>query len=119
MVLHGSLYGKEKADRLTSCKYGIQGRDWEPFGISVAEMVKAGCITFAPATGGQAEILDHELLTFADDDQAAEKISSVLSDSTLADSLRDHLCEQAKLFSIEMFTKDMKLAVDRFADDLL
>jgi len=46
--------------RQASSRYGIHGAEGEGFGIAIAEMVKAGCVTFAPAVGGPAEILDHE-----------------------------------------------------------
>ena len=38
-------------------RYGVHGFEHEHFGISVAQMVRAGCLCFAPAGGGQAELL--------------------------------------------------------------
>jgi glycosyltransferase involved in cell wall biosynthesis len=57
IVVQGLRHGASKAALLSSCRYGLQTRAAEPFGISVAEMVKAGAIVFAPAEGGQADIL--------------------------------------------------------------
>ena len=76
---------------LTGCRYGIHGREGEAFGIGVAEMVKAGCITFAPAEGGPAEILAHQALLYENDADAVEKISAVLSHDVLREELIWHL----------------------------
>src|SRR5580698_7515879 len=46
VVLEGRKAGAEKARLLADCRYGIHGREGEAFGIGVAEMVKAGCVTF-------------------------------------------------------------------------
>ena len=64
--LEGYRVGAEKARILGQCRYGIHACVGEAFGIAVAEMVKAGCLTFAPSEGGVAEILCHPDLTFAD-----------------------------------------------------
>jgi len=102
----GFVTGARKAEILARCQYGIQTRSAEPFGISVAEMIHAGAIVFAPNNGGQAEILDHPSLLFSDRNEAVEAISAVLESAALQDQLRTHLSAQAKRFSAEQFARD-------------
>ena len=106
--------GAEKAQILAACRYGIHGREGEAFGIGVAEMVKAGCITFAPAEGGPAEIVNHEALLYRDDDEAVEKITAVLDQRALRGELIRHLRNQAKHFAPEAFMTGFREAVYDF-----
>ena len=106
IVTEDFVSGDRKAKILARCRYGIQTRSAEPFGISVAEMIHAGAIVFAPNDGGQAEILDHPILLFSDRNEAVEAISAVLESAALQDELRTHLSVQAKRFSAEQFVRD-------------
>ena len=56
IVAEGPLTGKAKRELLREYGYGIHGRLREPFGIAVAEMVKAGCIPLFPPKADQAEM---------------------------------------------------------------
>ncbi len=103
IVAEGRVAGAKKTQILTHCRYGIQTRSAEPFGISVAEMVKAGAIVFAPNDGGQAEILGHPGLLFADVNEGVEKIDAVLTQSSLQSALRGHLSRCASLFTVKTF----------------
>jgi glycosyltransferase involved in cell wall biosynthesis len=114
VLLEGLQAGEEKRRIFEACRYGIHGREGEAFGIAVAEMVKAGCITFAPAEGGPAEILDHEALLYRNDDDAVEKITAVLDSQMLRDKLNRHLRRQAEQFSPESFMAGLRSAVNRF-----
>jgi glycosyltransferase involved in cell wall biosynthesis len=104
----GSVTGARKAQILASSRFGIQTRAAEPFGISVAEMVKAGAIVFAPNEGGQAEVLGHPDLLFSSIEDAVEKILSVLEDRPLQTSLRGHLAHQAEQFSAQSFVNQVR-----------
>ena len=84
------------------------------FGIAVAEMVKAGCITFAPAEGAPAEILNHEALLYYNDDDAAQKIGAVLEREALREKLIRHIRHQADKFSPEAFMFGLRDAVHHF-----
>ena len=106
IIPEGFVTGDRKAEILARCRYGIQTRSAEPFGISVAEMIHSGAIVFAPNDGGQAEILDHPRLLFSDRSEAVEAISAVLESAALQDKLRTHLSAQAKRFSAEQFARD-------------
>jgi glycosyltransferase involved in cell wall biosynthesis len=114
VVLEGRVAGKEKCELMARHKFGINGRQREPFGIAVAELVKAGCITFVPNGGGQTEIVAHPMLTFKDQGDAVGKIQGVLSSLSLQEHLRDHLAAQAQELSAEKFMKTVRGLVSDF-----
>jgi glycosyltransferase involved in cell wall biosynthesis len=99
----GTLFGEDKKRLVAGHRYGIHAREKEPFGIAVAELVKAGCITFVPNDGGQVEIVDHAALTYSSVEEAARKILAVLDSAELQKSLRLHLSAKGKQFSVETF----------------
>jgi len=45
---------------LCTHKYGLNLKPREHFGLSVAEYVAAGMVAFAPASGGQVDVLDRQ-----------------------------------------------------------
>ena len=93
---------------------GFYGRANETFGISVAEMVKAGCIPFVPSGGGPEEIVgENPNLIFHNNGEAVAKIVSVLSDEKLAGSLAETMKERALLFSVDKFRAELINLVDR------
>jgi glycosyltransferase involved in cell wall biosynthesis len=103
IIPEGRVSGAKKAQILAHCRFGIQTRAAEPFGISVAEMIKAGAIVFAPNDGGQTEVLDSSDLLFAGVDDAVDKISAVLSSAEKQGALRIHLARRSKMFSAASF----------------
>jgi glycosyltransferase involved in cell wall biosynthesis len=111
VVLEGRRVGAQKVAILAECRYGIHGREGEAFGIGVAEMVKAGCITFAPAEGGPSEIIGHDRLLYIDDNDAVEKITAVLKNESLRGELTRHLRRHAENFSAEHFMSGLRSAV--------
>ncbi|MBF6569627.1 MAG: glycosyltransferase family 4 protein [Candidatus Binataceae bacterium] len=116
VVLEGSVSEHRKMEILTSARYGIHGAEGEGFGIAVAEMIKTGCITFAPVEGGPAEILDSDALLYHNDDDAVEKIIAVLGDESLRAELTHHLRCQAERFSAAHYMRGLREAVERFAE---
>jgi len=115
IILEGRVSGEDKARVLTSCKYGIQTRRAEPFGISVAEMVKAGALVFAPAEGGQKEIIDNPSLLFNGHEEAVQKIVQVLNNPQMQRTLREHLENRSKQFGEQVFMKQIQsLVASRF-----
>ncbi len=100
---------------LYSCKYGIHFKQ-EPFGISVAEMVKAGMITFSRSQGGQVEIIGshHQDLLFSNDGEAIEKIVGVLKDQERQKYLLHSLERQKYLFSTEKFMKEIQTVLEEY-----
>jgi glycosyltransferase involved in cell wall biosynthesis len=76
---HGHVGREELEDLIARHRYGIHGMREEHFGMAVAEMARAGCITFVPAGGGQVEVADPDLL-YASIEDAVARIERVLDD---------------------------------------
>jgi glycosyltransferase involved in cell wall biosynthesis len=114
------LFWEKKLSRkqLTSLvarhKYGIHGMPNEHFGIAVAEMAKAGCITFVPNNGGQVEIVADKRLVYDNAADAVAKITNVINNSEIQEELRRHLTQQRLNFSIDAFTKAIRDVVRLF-----
>lgn len=112
--IEGRTFGQRKIDLMAGHRFGINACENEAFGIAPAELVKAGCITFVPASGGQQEIVDHPMLTIGNEEDAAGKICSVLSSVTLQEDLRRHLAGQAQKFSVQNFQAGLRQVVSEF-----
>jgi glycosyltransferase involved in cell wall biosynthesis len=110
----GLVVGNEKLEFIAKHKFSISGRENEPFGIAVAEAVKAGCITWVPNGGGQTEIVNHPNLIYQSVDDAANKIDKILKSDVMQEQLREHLSKQAEKFSTEKFTKEIRNIVIQF-----
>ena len=114
IIPEGRVSGERKASILARCRYGIQARSAEPFGISVAEMVKAGAIVFAPHDGGQAEIVANPNLLFSSESDAVTKIHRVLESPSLQSEFRRSLIEMAQSFSTSSFIANVQGFVTNF-----
>ena len=101
-------------DLLVRHRYGIHAKVEEHFGIGVAELVRAGCITFTHRSGGQVEIIDNDRLLFEDKPDAVERILAVLEKSELQGELQDHMARQARLYSAEQFAQGLRGHVAAF-----
>jgi len=112
IVMEGFVSGSRKAQVLSHCRYGIQTCAAEAFGISVAEMVKAGGIVFAPDNGGQIEVLQSPDLLFADTNDAVDKICAVLSSAERQRTLLAHLAICAEIFSADKFKRESLAAIE-------
>ena len=106
IIPEGQVSGTKKAQILAGCRFGIQACGAEAFGISVAEMVKAGAIVFAPNDGGQTEILHHPDLLFMDIKEAVAKVQAVLESPTLQSALRTHLAGHAQFLSAQTIMQE-------------
>jgi glycosyltransferase involved in cell wall biosynthesis len=114
LFINENLSREELAKMMTGHRYGIHMKNNEPFGIALAEMVQAGCITFAPLIGGQSEIVgDIPALKFQTNDEAVEKICSVLSDPRLQTELQNQLSTRKNLFTPEKFCNHLTSLVDQ------
>lgn len=114
IFFEGRLGDKEKNNLITNHKFGISCRKNEPFGIAVAEMVKAGCIVFVSNGGGQTEIVDDERLIYNDINDAVLKITNVIEDKEMQKSLLNHLFIASQRFLLENFSKQIKNLVQDF-----
>jgi len=112
--LEGPKYGEEKKKKISGHKYGISGRKNEPFGIAVAEMVKAGLIVWVPDGGGQVEIVDHDDLIYKTEQEAVVKIENVMESTDKQKMLLRHLKKQAGKFSSMTFMSEIKSTVKGF-----
>lgn len=97
------------------CRYGIHYKP-EPFGISVAEMVKAGIIPFVRLKGGQIEIVgsDNQAILFDREADAVQKIIAVLKNPEEQDRLHKRLLLQKFLFSTERFVSEVKASFNHY-----
>ncbi len=116
LSLEGPVYGEAKRGDLLGHRYGLSGRRHEAFGMSAAEMVKAGLIVWVPRSGGQVEIVDHPDLVFDSPADAAAKIVRVLRDPGRQRALREHLRRQAAKFSLGGFVEGIRRAGEEFRE---
>ena len=108
--LDGPVFGADKFNLLSRCRYGISACPHEAFGVAVAEMIRSGMIVWVPASGGQVEIVDHPELVYSDPADAADKIARVLGHHSLEAELREHLARRAGRFSPLRFTQSIRAA---------
>src|SRR5579871_244288 len=105
----------ELAAEVASHRYGIHAMREEHFGIGPAEILCAGCVLFAHNSGGPIEIVGGEPRVLFDDvNDAAAKISRVLSDRGLESELREKAAGQSHLFSTEAFCRALREIVTDF-----
>jgi glycosyltransferase involved in cell wall biosynthesis len=97
------------------CRYGLHFKP-EPFGISVAEMIKAGTIPFVKSVGGQVEIVGEENteLHFSTEEEAIRKITRVLKNDSLRINLSETLKKRKSLFTTERFIDEIKNLTETF-----
>ncbi|MDD8027116.1 MAG: glycosyltransferase family 4 protein [Acidobacteriota bacterium] len=114
--LEGPVYGEAKRGFLLGHRYGLSGRRHEPFGMSAAEMVRAGLIVWVPQSGGQVEIVDHPELVFESPADAAAKIGRVMADPARQRALLAHLRRQAAKFAIGGFVEGIRRAGSEFRE---
>jgi glycosyltransferase involved in cell wall biosynthesis len=117
VVMEGSMFGDKKIQILSRHLFGIHACTLEAFGISVAEMVKAGCITFVPAGGGQVEVVDHEALTYNSVEDAAVKIDAVLRRPMVQADLMSHLKRQEEKFMAPRSMRQLRAVIEKFLNE--
>jgi glycosyltransferase involved in cell wall biosynthesis len=111
VALHHDLSRADLVALMTRQRYGLHGMPEEHFGMAVAEMVAAGCIVWAPDSGGQVEIVGDARLTYGSVEEAVAKILRVLRAPDEQAALRAHLAAQAPRFSPERFIREIRTAV--------
>lgn len=115
VTLLENLKYEEYVNILTKCKYGIHYKQ-EPFGISIAEMVKAGAIPFVRSKGGQVEIVgeQNQDLFFDNEEDAVNKIINVLSNSAKQQKVLEALDKQRYLFSTHRFMQEINKVFEHY-----
>ena len=107
ITLEGSLFGAEKEKLLTGCRYAIHACEFEAFGISVAEYLKAGCIPFVPDEGECAEIVGSSEFCYAGAEDAVGKILRFLEqDEAEQEKVQARMLERGRLFTLEKFDEE-------------
>ncbi|WP_261207683.1 glycosyltransferase family 4 protein [Laspinema sp. D2d] len=116
ITVYQDLPYQDYLEVIARCRYGIHSKP-EPFGISVAEMVKAGMIPFVRENGGQVEIVGvhHDELLFDNKiPTAVEKIVQVLKHPDRQMALLESLKKQQALFSTEKFIAEIQAVVAEY-----
>ncbi len=112
--LHQNLARHELTALLSRHRYGLHAHQTEHFGIAVAEMVSAGCITFVPDDGGQVEIVQDEALIYHDEPDAVRKIIAVLRNSDEQARLSTRLAQRKQALSNQKFVENIRDIVRQF-----
>ena len=118
ITIHENLPREELVQLVAGHRYGIHAMDEEHFGMGVAEMVRAGCIVFAPNNGGPAQILGgDERLLYSSPQDAAEKIGLAMAGRERQKQLRAYLAPRSAQFSAQRFVHQFRELVERFEPD--
>ncbi|RBI62522.1 glycosyl transferase family 1 [halophilic archaeon] len=113
VYLEGELPREELVDRVCSHRYGLHAKEFEHFGMAVAELAAGGAIPFVPNDGGQHAIVDdREELLYESPADAVEKMDRVLSNPDLQRDLRKRPEEIRRRFGRERFREEFRAAVD-------
>lgn len=117
ITLYKNLPYQDYIKVMSKCRYGIHCKK-EPFGISIAEMVKAGAIPFVKNRGGQVEIVgeENEDLLFANAEEATEKIVNLLKSPERLEKMRKSMYERRYLFGSDRFMLEMQNLVNNYFD---
>ncbi len=113
--LHLDLPRDALCDLMCRSRIGIHAKEYEHFGISVAEMVRAGAAVFVHDSGGQVEIVGRDQrLVYEDVDEAAAKVARVLLDAQYRASVLQHLDQQKAMLGTKTFCSKMRAIADEF-----
>ena len=112
VTLEGEVPREELVERICTHRYGIHGKEYEHFGMSVAELAAGGCVPFVPAAGGQREIVgDREELLYESVDDAVDTAAAVLSRDGPPEDLRLDPGEIQRRFGRERFQREIRSLV--------
>lgn len=106
---------RERLDQvLSDHAFGLHLALREGYGMAVAEMMLAGCLTGVADSGGQTEIVTEPELRFASLDDAVEKWHLILSDPDLLFRLQASQQARRLLYTREAFEANFHRAMDDF-----
>jgi len=116
--MHGRVSSHELADLISSNKYGLHSKEFEHFGIVVAEMIAGGMIPFVHNSGGVKEIVGHDnRLAYTDTAEAVENISSVLSDKVTQEEIKTQLPDPKERFGRQRFSREVRILVENVLNE--
>lgn len=109
VYLDGECGRKDLIEKIQRHKYGIHGKEFEHFGMVVAEMIAGGSIPFVHNSGGQTDIvLNDDRLIYDDVEEAAQKAKKVIGDSGLQQELAKMLTGSVHRFSKQTFQQQIR-----------
>lgn len=112
--LHEDLPRDRLLELMGQMRYGIHANRDEHFGIAPAELMASGCIVFVHKSGGQVEIVGRDQrLCYLTDEEAADKIASVLKSPTMQASILNSLAPRRTMFSASEFMRGLRGVVER------
>lgn len=112
VTIEGTVRFEQLTTLLTQHRYLIHAMREEHFGMSIAQAVRAGCIPFVPAGGGQVEIVGEEpALRYESVDDAVAKIAGVMADPAHQRAIRARLAARAPRFAPERFVDEFRRIV--------
>jgi len=117
--VEGEVPREELVERICEHRYGIHGKEYEHFGMAVAELAAGGTIPFVPNNGGQHAIVDdREELLYESVDDAEEKIARVMADPDRQRDLREPMgpTEIRRRFGRERFQREVRRIVAEALD---
>lgn len=109
----GHVVGAEKRALLARARFGLHTRPCEPFGIAVAELMKAGSIVFAPDAGGPGEMLEGTPLLFGDVAHARRLIVRTLEAPESWSALSSEVASRGRRYSNTSFCEAVLALVSR------
>lgn len=111
-----NLNYRDYMNLMARCRYGLHLKP-EPFGISIAEMMKLGLIPFVRTQGGQSEIVGDRYpeARFERTGHAADCMATILGNPELHEEVRQYFWNRRHLFS----TADFMAAIQQATVDFL
>jgi glycosyltransferase involved in cell wall biosynthesis len=117
ILYEGKVSREQLFELLSSHKFGLHGKDYEHFGMAVAEMVLAGEIPFVPRNGGQQEIVNNDArLLYENEEAAVEKIASVLENTREQEAIRRGFSDAEQRFGRDQFKKQIEETVSEILE---
>jgi len=109
VTLHGDVTRAELTTLLGRVRYGLHTKEYEHFGMAVAEMVGAGLIPFVPDSGGQVEIVGGiNNLLYSTVGEAVNKIDRTVSSSDQQTKLRERLPDVESQYGKDRFSEEIR-----------
>ena len=110
--IEGETSREEMVSMISKHKYGIHGKEYEHFGIAVAELVAGGTIPFVHRTGGQKEVVGNcDDVMYNTTDEAIKKMASVISSTEKQREVRNALPDIEAEFSEDRFKRQIRETV--------
>jgi glycosyltransferase involved in cell wall biosynthesis len=94
---------------VSESRYGIHPFEGEPYGIAVAEMVRAGCIPITRRSGGPPEITgEDERLRFDSAEEGAARLLALMRSEDDRNQIRAQLRRRAPTLAPEAFVRRIR-----------